>query len=272
MIISLEGEEATGKSTFAYTAPLPIIGFGFDLGEERAIFGAKYDDYFKDLDVEIVKYVPKSIGREVYGKVTGDIVIYELPQPIQLETEQILGCLELWNYFIQLYEKALMDTTVSTIVIDTMTLARRLKADAYLQELQSKGSGGRKQLLQIEWGHANDSIRNLYTIAAGMSKNLVAVHHLTDERKDSPGPNGTVESIMTGNKILEGLSQTYRYVDIAVRMLKVKGKLEGELIKVGYNLSLESQRLPDPSWDLISNMVEMSLKGRIKLPKRAVEV
>ena len=272
MIISLEGEEATGKSTFAYTAPLPIIGFGFDLGEERAIFGAKYDDYFKDLDVEIVKYEPKSVGREVYGKVTGDIVIYELPEPVQLETTHISGCIELWSYFIQLFEKAIMDEKVKSTVVDTMTLARRVKSDAYLQELQQKEGSNRKQLLQLEYGHANDSIRNLYTLAAGMGKNLVAIHHLTDEYKPAPGPNGTIISSPTGVRLLEGLSQTYRYVDVAIRMHKLKGKLEGELIKVGYNLSLEGQRFPDPSWDLISNVVEMSLSGRIKLPKRAVEV
>lgn len=269
MIISVEGEEATGKTTLAYTAPLPIVGFSFDFGSERSIYGTQFDLHFKGLSIDIVKYQKGADTKKLYDGYSGDITIFELPQPVQLDSNKIVGCTEEWDYFIQLYAQALEDSRVQSIVIDTMTLARRLKADAYLQEVQ-RGKADRKQLLQIEWGHANDSIRNVYTIAAGMNKNLVALHHLTDERKDVPKPNGEIESIVTGNRILEGLSQTYRYVDVAVRMEKVRGQLTGRLNKVGYNLGLEGNVVTDPTWDGIAGLIEMSLGERIKLPKRVV--
>ena len=270
MIISIEGDEATGKSTVAYTAPYPIVGFSFDLGAERAIFGTQFEKHFDKLKVEIVKYDNKADAEALYNSQTADIVIFRLPQPIQLETTKIVGCSELRDYFIKLLSMALMDSRVETIVIDTMTLARRLKADAYLQE-QQKGRADRKQLLQIEWGHPNDAIRNLYTICAGMDKNLVALHHLTDERKDVPGAGGTVESMMTGNRVLEGLSQTYRYVDVALRMHKRRGQLFGELKKSGPNMHLEGNEIPDPTWNLIFGMISMSLGGRLEMPMRSSE-
>ncbi|KKK87943.1 hypothetical protein LCGC14_2748140, partial [marine sediment metagenome] len=47
MLLSIEGDEATGKTTLAYSAPLPIVGFAYDMGIERAIKGGKYEELFK---------------------------------------------------------------------------------------------------------------------------------------------------------------------------------------------------------------------------------
>ncbi|KKL24352.1 hypothetical protein LCGC14_2416150, partial [marine sediment metagenome] len=58
MLLSIEGDEATGKTTLAYSAPLPIVGFAYDMGIERAIKGGKYEELFKGLDIEIVPYTP----------------------------------------------------------------------------------------------------------------------------------------------------------------------------------------------------------------------
>ena len=43
MLLSIEGDEACGKTTLAYSAPLPIVGFAYDMGIERAIKGGKYE-------------------------------------------------------------------------------------------------------------------------------------------------------------------------------------------------------------------------------------
>ena len=198
MLLSIEGEEKTGKTTLAYTAPLPIVGFSFDLGSNRAINGIKYGDYFKELKIQIVKN-----GDEV--EPGNDITIYELPQPIQLVSDRILGCIELWDKFIGLLGAALTSSPARTVVIDTMTLTRRLKCEAYLQELQVKGV--RKQLTQIEYGHPNDAIRNIYNVFQSVGKNLVAVHHETDEYKDIINSAGNKESVTTGNKVLEGYNR-----------------------------------------------------------------
>ncbi len=269
MLLEVEGEESTGKTTLAYSAPLPIVGFSFDMGTERAIYGSKYEDLFEGLKIEIVSYSPKP---EVRWK-ENDITVYELPQPIQLTQEKIVGFTDQWNYFIALFSQAAQDMRISTIVVDTMTLARRIKADAYLQELQEGNPNKpRKQLLQIEYGHANDSIRNIYTLMAGLKKNMVALHHLTDERKDGVDKDGAIVSMVTGNRVLEGLAQTYRYVDVAMRMSKKDGKLVGTLTKCGYNLGLEGNPVSNPTWDRIVGQITMSLQGRIRIDRRNPEI
>ena len=276
MLLSIEGEEKSGKTTLAYTAPLPIVGFSFDLGTDRAINGTKYDEWFKGLKIERVPY-----GAEVSWN-GNDITIYDLPRPIQLNQEALSGFMELWAYFIQLCASAMMDKSVSTIVVDTMTLCRRIKADAYLQELQEevakenakdgKNRRPRKQLLQIEYGHANDSIRNLYDLAQSMGKNFVAVHHLTDEYKPQLKSDGTVESMPTGTRVLEGLVGTYRYQDLAVRNEKKGSGIETKILSCGYNLGLEGMAIIGCSWDTLAGMISGSLGGRIQIQRRGQEV
>ncbi len=267
MLLVIEGEEATAKTTLAYTAPRPVVGFAFDMGIERAIQGAKYDELFKGLDIEVKPY--DRTAQAVPAWTGHDITIYELPQPVQLDSIEVKGAKELWSYFIQLAAAALMDDKVRSVVIDTATVARRVKADAYLQALQEKNPNDlRERLIQIEYGATNDAIRNIYTTGAGVKKNLVTTHHLTDERKERPNPrSGQMEQILTGERILEGLAQTYRYADIALRNRVEKGKVIARFQKCGYNLSLLDMDIPDPTWDKVCLRVERSLDDRIKLER-----
>ena len=263
MIVSIEGEEKSGKSTFAYTSPLPIVAFAFDLGSDRAIYGTQFDKYFKGLEVVTVPHLEKvSIG-------TPDILIYELPRPIQLDQERLVGFMDLWAYFIRLCSTAILDPKISTVVIDTMTLCRRIKADAYLQELQELNpQRPRKQLLQIEYGHANDSIRNIYDLAAYTRKNMVVVHHLTDEYKPQLNKDGQIESMSTGVRQLEGLTGTYRHIDIAIRNEKKKANIVSTITVCGLNLALEGQQLPESNWNSLVDILDLTLDGRIKFQRR----
>jgi len=267
MLVSIEGEEGCGKTTLAYTAPRKLVGFAFDMGVERALYGGKHAELFKELSIQIVPYMTGDVP------VTWDehdITIYELPQPIQLDTVLIKGAMDLWDYFIQLLVKALKDDKVRSVVVDTMTVARRVKADAYLQGLQANTQSGhkpRERLLQIEWGATNDAIRGIYTTAAGVKKNLMAVHHLTDERKETIDKNGAIVQALTGQRILEGLSQTYRFVDIAIRNEKAEAAIRTVFRKCGYNLSMEDFPVTDPTWDKLSQVIEDTLGGSLKLER-----
>lgn len=267
MLLALEGEEACGKTTLAYTAPRKIVGFAFDMGIERALFGTKHG-LFEGTTIQIKPYQNASA---VPDWADHDITIYELPQPIQLDTVLVIGAEPLWGIFIQLVAAAFQDPEVRTIVIDTATVARRVKADAYLEMLQGRTQQGhkpREKLLQIEYGATNDAIRSLYTTGAGTKKNLIPIHHLTDERKETVNSRtGAVEQVLTGRRIMEGLAQTYRYMDIALRLSVDKGKVSAEFMKCGYNLGLKGMSLLDPTWDTVAQMVEDSLGGRIKLEK-----
>ncbi len=275
MLLAIEGEEGCGKTTLAYTAPKKIVGFAFDMGVERALYGGLHNSLFKDTKIEIVSFNKdaKSVPTDApWAK--NDITVYELPQPIQLDTVLIQGAEILWNFFIGHLVAALKDPTVRSIVIDTMTVARRVKADAYLEGLQSntaENAKPRERLLQIEWGATNDAIRGIYTTAAGLKKNLIAVHHLTDERKETVGPQGQVQQSLTGKRILEGLSQTYRFVDVAIRNEKLPQNVEGIIQttfqKCGYNLTMEGLSVPEPTWDKMSQVIEATLGGSLTLEK-----
>lgn len=287
MIVSLEGEEATWKTGLMYTAPFPIVSCNFDMGWERSMAGVRYREY-EGLRRKVYHYQPGMVPDKSMWADT-DITIFEMPSPIQLDSQVVKGCIELYGFFVAVYANALMDPKVKTVGVDTMTICRRIKVDAYLQGMQQQwlkahpqqaeqgiytysytNSDGRTvwdnmrvQLLQIEYGRPNDDIRDLYTMAAGLGKNLVATHHLTDER---------IKNELTGRRVLEGLNQTYKYVDVALRMEKRntdKGvELSAKWMKCGYNLGLEGGVLPNPTWNTIVDTVTMSLGGRIDLPLR----
>lgn len=265
MLLSIEGDESTGKTTLAYTAPPQVVGFSFDMGAERAIYGTKYEEHFADKTIRIVPYsdTPKALWQDY------DITVYELPPPIQLDAVRVHGAKKLWSYFLTLIAQAIADPNVRSIVVDTMSVARRVKADAYLESLQEEAKSDedmRKQLLQIEWGIANSAIRDIYTTCAGVKKNLIAVHHLTEERIDMVGRDGqVVQGVLTGKRILEGLAQTYRFVDVAIRMEKQSASLTAEFRKCGYNLSLEGTKLPNPTWSSLTALISDSLGGRLSL-------
>lgn len=261
MIISLEGQEATGKSTFAYTAPLPIVAFSLDLGHERAIYGTQFMEHFAGLKIEVNPYskVPKSYK-------SNDITIYELPSPVQVDDKRLVGYMEQWEYFINIFADAMQDPNVSTVVVDTMTLLRKNKCDAYLQELQVGGKV-RKQLLQIEYGQPDGAIRALYTHAKSFGKNLVAVHHLRDHYASGVNRDGQIESMPDGTQEIDGVKDTLRYVDVSLRMTKTSGRLTSLIGKCGPNLAYEGNPVPDATWDRLVNMLETGWHGK-PFPRR----
>jgi len=284
-------DEATGKSTLALSAPLPIVSFNFDMGAERAMMGGKFNELFNGVDIHYVPYdaAPAVLTGRMEGE-TGlweghDITVFELPPPIQLDSIRVKGYVTLWTYFIAMVARAFMANQIKTVVVDTMTVARRVKADAYLESLQNAAfdSAGnrisvqgqemkmRERLQQIEYGNPNDAIRDIYTTGAGVRKNLIAVHHLTDERMSKPNARGEVEQVLTGKRILEGLSNTNRFVDISIRLTKSGGQVKGEFKKFGYSLPIEGTSQDNPSWDKITSTVAIATGDRIQLDRRKVK-
>ncbi len=271
MLLSIEGEEATTKTTTALTAPKPLVMFAFDIGEERAIFGTKFKELFEKYEIEIVKYDknanPDNLKTSWSKK---DITVFELPRPIQLEDTLFHGVTELWNYFISLFGYATSDETIKSLIVDTMTKARRIKADSHLQVMQEKVVGDgtpRVRLLEIEYGVPNGAIESLYSMVKGMGQqHLIATHHLTDVYKDVL-VKSEIKQMKSGERILEGWNKTYAAVDVAIRMLKTNGnndlKISCEILKCGYNLSLEGSKITDPTWDKLAKQIEDSLGGRI---------
>lgn len=284
-IVSIEGGNATQKTTFAYSAPLPIVGFAFDMGYERAFKGTAHE-MFDGLKVKVVDYEVTfdNSGKPTYPKpqtqwADNDITIYKLPQPMQMDSYMLEGVSELWNYFLILMGWSFRDSKLASVVVDTMTIARKVRADGYLQELQEKGAlekppNRRERLQQIEYGRPNDSIRELWTTAAGVDKNFIGLHHLKDEYMRTY-TNGVADSQPTGNLELAGLNQedTYKLVDVALRFEKQlnNGVMEvrSHFRKCGYDLDLENSALTlrNPTWDKVMAFIDERQGGRLDLPK-----
>ena len=134
------------------------------------------------------------------------------------------------------------------------------------------GAEPRQQLIQIEWGVPNDAIREIYTLMAGIDKNLIVTHHMTDRYEDrmvATSSGSEIKSFNTGERILEGLTHTPRFVDISLQFKK-EGNSGGpvftnEFLKCGNNPTLEGGPGGD-TWDRTMAVVEGSLGGRITLP------
>ena len=283
MLLSIEGDEATGKTTLAYSGPLPLVGFAFDMGAKRAMMGGRFNELFNGVDIH---YVPYDTQPVLQGRIEADagpwvghdITVIELPPPIQLDSIRVKGYGVLWSYFIVMCAKAFMAPEVKTVVVDTMTVARRVRCDSHLEALQDTAFDAagkriaqvhlRERLSQIEYGNPNDAIRDIYTTGAGVDKNLIAAHHLTDEYAKMPNEKGIVEDKATGRRVLEGLKNTHRFVDIAILMTKDKGKVTGRFEKFGYNLAMEGTTQADPTWDTVSDLVAMATGDRIQLDRR----
>ena len=255
MILSIEGDESTGKSTLAYTAPLPIVGLSTDMGHERAIYGSQFAKWFKGLDIEFVRYskgggkvdLPVTLSR---GK---DILIYELPAPIQFDPIKQVGYLEQWDYLLEVFMDQVQEPEGS-LVTDTMTLLNRNRRNAHLQFMQKKDPS-RSSLIQIEYGKPNEAIRDLYQAAQAFRKNMVVTHHLK-QTYEPEIVNGKVEHIWKGKYETDGVPDTRKQVDVSLRMSKEGSELKGMFMKCGYNLSLEGDSLPNPSWNMLVAMIE----------------
>ena len=267
MIISIEGHEKTGKSSFAYTAPLPIVAFSLDMGHERALYGQLFPTFFKDLKVDIVDYNTSVKPTEP----TADITVYLMPSPMQLNADKLVGYMEQWDYFLARYVMAMTNKTTNTVVVDTMTLMRKLKINAYLQELQGQGKA-RKQLQQIEYGHPDGAIRDLYTFAkTTTSKNLIAIHHLRDHYSAVVSRDGLVTTAADGTFEIDGVRDTAKFIDVGLRMNKERNKPLTATIEVcGSNLNMEGNMLPNPTWDKVVDMISIGWYGT-PFPRRAIK-
>lgn len=279
MIVSVEGMEKTGKSTFQLTAPLPLVIFSFDMGHSRSLYGKLHPQFVKGHTLQVVPYMKPAV-KWAGGKFSveeikftpfdqHEITVYELPIPIQMDVNKIEGFIAQWAYFQTIFVAAMGSDYVQTVGVDTMTLCYKNKCDAYLEEVNVKSDGNRKQLVQIEYGHPNEGIRTIYQYAKAIGKNLVVTHHLRDHYAQVL-KNGQMESVADGTLETDGMRDTARYIDITLRMSKEGSNLKGQFVTCGQNLDLEGTSIPNPTWDRVMNMVESNWFGE-PFPRREQE-
>ncbi len=240
-ITTITGEPGTIKSSIAITYPGPIAFYNLEGGGHRA-WG--YAD---------------AIAR-------GDLIERVFPLPAKSITERwapLTGHLEVWKDITQQLEKDF--DQFPTVVLDTGTIMWALDRDAYLQELQIT-SPTRKQLLQIEFGEPNRRMNGIYNLARGFQKNLVVVHHETDEYMQVMDPmgkpimnDGTPLSVTTGRKVPEGFKHTIALSDWVLHT-ELRDNVPWMTVeKSGYGLQMRGKEIDWPTYDKLDALVSETI-------------
>lgn len=288
LIISLDAEPKSYKTSTILSAPLPLAMLCYDLGYERAIYGIHGPELLKDTDFDpdkhIVKFAPgireSDIRTLVTAKVnaamrSSGVTIFECPLPPQERLGEVKGMKEVFDYSRIVAGTLMSIPELSSIGIDTATLMRSFGADAHLQQAQEnarKYGSTREQLTRIEYGRVNDDVRDFYNSAKATGKNYLVVHHMVDEFVKTVGADGQIIEKESGRRVPHGVVDRDRYIDIAVE-LSNKGtpkapKPVAKFTLCGYNETLIGDEVANPTWNRIVGHVEVTLGDRIKFTRR----
>jgi len=223
--ISVVGKRKTGKTTFALSAPKPMVLFDFELGVDRV-----EPKYVQDMDkVRVIPYVKEMLA--VKGKKTA--------------TAQ-----DLWQRILVDFSNAIEDKSVQTITFDTYSSVWEARRMAYLAELQ-KVDSSRKNLMPQEYFIPNTDMKMLITQAMIHNKILILVHHTRDKY---------VEGKPTGEEEADGFKYTGDLVEVEFWMGKRKDKAGvmkpyGTIEACRLCMAVEGQELAEPSYDLLDKLI-----------------
>jgi hypothetical protein len=243
-ITTIYGEPGTIKSSLAITWPGSIAFYNLEGGARRA--------WGYDALVDAGTIVERS-----FTLATRSIIERWAP---------LKGYRESWQIITGQLEADFQK--FSTVVWDTGTVMWAVCRDAYLQELQETSKGTpQKQLLQIQYGDPNRRMTGLFNINQAFQKNLVVVHHETDEYMDAVDPAGkpildeygNKISYTTGNKVPEGFKATRAISDWVLRTT-FKDTPEGQvpiatIEKSGYGLHLRGKEIEWPTYAKLEALV-----------------
>ena len=257
-VLVIYGENKTGKTTLAMTAPSKIAWFEFDVGGlSRAAWRFPKWQEFVTLKqyarpIENLKASLSLVGRKEH---------------------RVEGMTELWERFIDDYEKALTDTGISTIVIDPYPQLWSILNGSVLQAKQDvqieKGlkSGRvmeqialRERLTQIEYSDSNRIMRDIIYYARTQQKHLILIAYMDDEYKPQL-VNGEVKDAPTGVRIPANWrwDRMKKELDIAVETTVVnKQFLKCEVVVSGEGLSLTGLSLVEPTWSMLNSAIKMA--------------
>lgn len=205
VIISIEGEEKSGKTHMALTAPAPIVYLNIDAGDE----GVRQ------------KFFGKAIATADYS--------FKVPTILDRDdTASVITAIKLeWDRFVRDYRAALA-AGARTIIIDTMTEAWEFCRLARLGKLT--------QVMPQHYGPVNAEFRELIRLAFSGSTNLILLHKTADEYTDNA---------RTGNRKRKGFSEIGFLVQSIVRTRRIPAKTYTDSVTGAIIKSSEVRRFVD---------------------------
>lgn len=224
--ISLVGKMKTGKTTFALSAPKPLVIFDFEMGVQRV----------------------ESKFIEEQDKIT---VITLIREALAVKGKRIAGALDFWKKIQEAFLKALEDETVKTIAFDTFSSVWEIRRMAYLAELKTRDPS-RTTLSPFEYFIPNADMKTLLIQSRIHNKILIVTHHTRDIYDAEGKPTGEQEP--------DGFKATGDLVDIVVWMTKEGGKPKATIKTCGLTLTAEGIVLPEPNFNSLHQIIA-SLRG-----------
>jgi len=172
MILSIKGENNTGKTALGLSAPKPLVFFDCDPGGyKRALVTVPEED--KKLITHHLYPAPKEMLKMQLG--------------VALPNDRVRGMKELWYRLVDDYFNAIEDDDVRTLQIDTFSQLHPNTIEAVLQEKQEgKEVGGKlppnkeypESLGTYDHKWVNQRLRALIEAAFNADKHLILVHHM----------------------------------------------------------------------------------------------
>lgn len=219
-ITAICGDEGSGKTTMALSFPKPLRHFDIDVG------GYRRAAWRMEMEGVATKAYPRPIQ---INKLLGQ-------QKEEASTrinfpKKVEGMKELWQTVVTDFVAACQDAEVATIVLDSATLLWTVCHNGVLQETQERQLANfkknnqhtpfdendyRERLQPVEYGPANDRMRQLLHTARSFQKNLVITHYPTDEYGAIPDGKGNMVEGKTGIKIMDGFKETLKLSDLVV--------------------------------------------------------
>lgn len=187
LIISIEGEEKTGKNHFAFGAPGPIGYHSFDYGDEGVI----------EKFLATGKVIHKAEYRIEVPPGAGVQETSDKANPV-------------WNSFNSNYTLGL--TRFRTTIVDTGTDLWEIARMAYLGKLL--------QVMPHHYPPVNSAYKSLFRQAYSSPGNLILLHRLKDEWINKVDKQGKEVGIKTGTLLLAGYKDTPYETQVHLRTFK----------------------------------------------------
>lgn len=218
LILSVQGEEGTGKNHFAFTAPGPIAVQSTDVGTEGMV--EKFIAQGKQI---FVKHYDKPL-------VVGDL---KDPELVNQSCEAAERFLDEWEKdYKQLVQ------SVRTIVWDTATELWTL--------LRWARAGRMEKILPLWYTQMNQEYSNMVQLAYNTGTNLILIHKVKNEY---------VNNETTGNKIRAGNNEGGYLVQLELTCQRNGKEFEFYIDKCRANPELQDELIPAMTFQELALMV-----------------
>lgn len=205
LIVSIEGEEKSGKNHFAFGAPGPIYFHSFDYGDEGVI----------------EKFL--ATGKEI------NKAEYRLQVPPGTSVQDTSNAATpIWNGFKA--NLALGMARGGTTIVDTGTDAYEMIRLSYFGKLA--------QVMPHHYAPVNAEFKNIFRDAYSGEGNLILLHRVKEEWINKMNKDGKEVGIKTGRLLLAGYKDTPYETQVHLRAYKDADGFHMEVVECRQNPEL----------------------------------